>query len=103
MDAHVTKNAKARTRLLAVLLVLCLVTLAYLAIDVRVESAGVLSPSSVVTVSAIVMALIKVRFIFREFMEVRLAPVVLGRLTDISLVIIGVSVLGSYFLGMALR
>jgi hypothetical protein len=55
----------------------------------------------VVTVSAIVIALVKVRIIFREFMEVRHAPALLRRLTDAWVLIIGVCLLGSYFIGSA--
>ena len=47
------------------------------------------------------IALIKVRVIIREFMEVRHAPVSLCRLTDLWVVVTGVSLLGSYFVGMA--
>jgi hypothetical protein len=53
-------------------------------------------------VSAIVIALIKVRIIFREFMEVRHAPALLCRLTDGWVVLIGVCLLGSYFVGSAI-
>ncbi|EUA51246.1 prokaryotic Cytochrome C oxidase subunit IV family protein [Mycobacterium xenopi 3993] len=56
-----------------------------------------------VTTSAIVMALIKVRIVFREFMEVRHAPVLLCRLTDGWVVLMAVCLLGSYFVGMAIR
>lgn len=97
------KNAGVKKRLLVVWLILSLITLVYLAMDYSVDSFGMLRPSTVVTVSAIVMAIIKVRVIFREFMEVGQAPILLCRLTDISVAIIGVSVLGSYFLGMAFR
>jgi hypothetical protein len=51
----------------------------------------------------IVIALIKVRIIFREFMEVRQAPVLLCRLTDAWVVLIGAALLGSYFIGTAIR
>jgi hypothetical protein len=61
-----------------------------------------LTPNAAVTSSAIVIALIKVRVIIREFMEVRHAPVLLCRLTDLWMVLTGVSLLGSYFVGMAL-
>ena len=56
-----------------------------------------------VTVSAIVIALIKVRIIFREFMEVRHAPALLCRLTDAWVLLIAVCLIGSYFIGMAIR
>ena len=55
-----------------------------------------------VTASAIVIALVKVRIIFREFMEVRHAPVLLRRLTDGWVVLMAVCLLGSYFVGSAL-
>ena len=85
-------------RLLVVWLVLATLTLSYLWVDHSVERS-----SAVVTSSVIVIALIKVRIIFREFMEVRRAPAVLRRLTDAWIVLIAVSLLSSYFIGMALR
>ena len=60
-----------------------------------------LRPNAAITSGAIVIALIKVRIIFREFMEVRHAPVLLCRLTDLWVVVAGVSLLGCYFVGMA--
>jgi hypothetical protein len=59
-----------------------------------------LTPNAALTASAIVIALIKVRVIIREFMEVRHAPVLLCRLTDLWVVFAGVSLLGCYFVGM---
>ncbi len=88
-------------RLLIAWLVLASLTLAYLWIDHTVDRHGSPSPSAVVTSCVIVIALIKVRIIFREFMEVRHAPALLCRLTDAWLVIIAVSLLGSYFIGSA--
>ena len=88
-------------RLLIAWLVLASLTLAYLWIDHTVDHHGSPSPSAIVTSCAIVIALIKVRIIFREFMEVRHAPRLLCRLTDAWLVIIAVSLLGSYFIGSA--
>ena len=55
--------------------------------------------STVVTVSAIVIAMVKVRIIFREFMEVRHAPALLCRITDGWVVLVGICLLGSYFVG----
>jgi hypothetical protein len=78
--------------------VLSLLTLAYLLIDHSVD--GSLKSSAVVTSSVIVIALVKVRIIFREFMEVRNAPVVLCRLTDAWVVLIAAVLLGCYFVGM---
>jgi hypothetical protein len=89
-------------RLLVVWLVLSAITLIYLWVG-SVDPARALRPSAVVTSSAITMALIKVRIIFREFMEVRHAPVSLCRLTDGWVVLMAVCLLGSYFVGMAVR
>ena len=89
-------------RLLIVWAILSAMTLAYVWIDETVDQSGPLRASTVVTVSAIVIALIKVRIIFREFMEVRHAPALLCRLTDGWVVLIGVCLLGSYFVGSAI-
>ena len=88
-------------RLLVVWSILTSMTLAYVWIDHTVDQNGTLRASTVVTVSAIVIALIKVRIIFREFMEVRHAPTWLRRLTDAWVVLIAVCLLGSYFVGSA--
>ena len=90
-------------RVLIVWLILTSMTLAYVWLDHSVDQHGTLKASTVVTVSAIVIALIKVRIIFREFMEVRQAPVLLCRLTDAWVLLIGVALLGSYFVGTAIR
>ena len=89
-------------RLLIVWAILTSMTLVYVWLDHSVDENGTLKASTVVTVSAIVIALIKVRIIFREFMEVRHAPALLCRLTDGWVVLIGVSLLGSYFVGSAI-
>ena len=88
-------------RLMIVWLVLSAMTFAYIWLDDRADNDGLLRASTAVTVSAIVIALVKVRIIFREFMEVRHAPALLRRLTDAWVLIIGVCLLGSYFVGMA--
>ena len=92
---------KFNKRLLVVWVILAAFTLSYLWIDRSLS--GSLRSSAVVTSSVIVIALIKVRIIFREFMEVRAAPVLLCRLTDAWVVFIAVSLLGCYFAGMAIR
>lgn len=89
-------------RLAIVWLVLSVMTLAYIWLDRSADDDGMLRASTVVTVSAIVIALMKVRIIFREFMEVRHAPVLLRRLTDAWVVLMAVCLLGSYFAGSAL-
>jgi Prokaryotic Cytochrome C oxidase subunit IV len=88
-------------RLLVVWLVLASLTLAYLWIDHTAD--GSLRASAAITAGVVVIAVIKVRIIFREFMEVRRAPALLCRLTDAWVILIGVSLLGSYFVGMAMR
>jgi hypothetical protein len=86
-------------RLLFVWLLLSSMTVGYLRLDESADRDGLLLPSTVVTVSAVVIALIKVRIIFREFMEVRQAPILLCRLTDAWVLLMAVFLLGSYFLG----
>jgi hypothetical protein len=92
---------KFNKRLLVVWLILASLTLTYLWIDQSAN--GSLRSSAIVTSSVVVIALIKVRIIFREFMEVRQAPVLLCRLTDAWVVLIAVALLGSYFIGTAIR
>jgi len=88
-------------RLLVVWLVLSAITVGYFWMDRTVDHDGILRPSAVVTASAVMIALVKVRIIFREFMEVRKAPALLCRLTDAWIAIIAVSLLGCYFIGSA--
>jgi hypothetical protein len=93
-------NLGSEKRLVVVWLLLSAITLAYLWVG-SVDPASALRPSAVVTTCAIVMALVKVRFVFREFMEVRQAPALLRRLGDGWVVLMAVCLLGSYFIGMA--
>jgi hypothetical protein len=95
-------SATYNKRLLIVWVILTSLTLIYIAIDHSADGAGTLRASTVVTVSAIVIALVKVRIIFREFMEVRHAPPLLCRITDGWVVLVGVCLLGSYFVGSAI-
>ena len=88
-------------RLLIVWLILTGMTLAYIWIDHTADQNGTLKASTVVTVSALVIALVKVRIIFREFMEVRHAPVLLRRITDGWVILIAACLLGSWFIGSA--
>ena len=88
-------------RLFAVWLVLVGITLTYLWIDHAVGGGG-LRASTVVTVAAVVLALVKVRIIMREFMEVRHAPALLRRLTDLLVVVMGAAMLVTYGAGRAL-
>ena len=95
---------KFNKRLLVVWLVLASLTLTYLWIDHSSGGhGGPLRASAVVTSGVVVIAVIKVRIIFREFMEVRQAPALLCRLTDAWVILIAVSLLGCYFAGGAIR
>ena len=85
-------------------------TLAWLALSaITIAQLGVRSldgrrefaPDVGIASLAIAIALVKVRIIFREFMEVRHAPRLLRRLTDLWLVLTGAMLLGSYFVGLA--
>ncbi|OBG76933.1 hypothetical protein A9X03_27095 [Mycobacterium sp. E1715] len=91
---------KFNKRLLVVWTILAALTLGYLWLDH--SAGGSLRSSAVVTSSVIVIALVKVRIIFREFMEVRNAPVLLCRLTDAWVLLMGVALLSCYFVGLYL-
>ena len=93
-------NAGFEKRLLVVWLALSAITMLSVWIG-SLDGQGALRPNAVATSSAIVIALVKSRIIFREFMEVRHAPVLLGRLTALWLVVTGASLLGCYFFGLA--
>lgn len=88
-------------RLFGVWSILVAISLAYLWIDHGATHRGIPTASTVVTVGAICLALIKVRIIMREFMEVRGAPQALRRLTDFWVLLMAVALLGVYFAGMA--
>ena len=93
-------NAGFGKRLLVVWLALSAITLVSLWMG-SLDGRDALTPNAMISSSAIVIALIKMRIIFREFMEVRHAPVLLSRLTDAWVVLTAVSLLGAYFVGMA--
>lgn len=82
-------------------LILSAMTISQLGVT-TIDSRDLFTPSAAITASAIVIALVKVRIIFREFMDVRHAPARLGRLTDAWVVATGVVLLGAYFVGTAL-
>ena len=69
-------------RLLLVWLVLSAISMSQLWLG-SFSSQAVLAPNAVITFSVIAVALLKVRIIDREFMEVRHAPILLSRLVDI--------------------
>jgi hypothetical protein len=84
-------------------LILSAITLGYLALDSATDDHGAYRASSVVTTIAICLALVKVRLIFRGFMQVRNAPMLLCRITDLWVLLIGAALLSSYFIGLAAR
>jgi hypothetical protein len=87
-------------RLSVALLALSAITIGQLGVG-SLDGRAALAPNAAITSSAIVIALVKVRIIIREFMEVRHAPVLLRRLTDLWIAFAGVGLLGCYFFGMA--
>ena len=94
-----TTKTPFNTRLFVVWLILVAITAAYLWIDHAVSRHGVPTASTVVTVGAICLALIKVRIIMREFMEVRGAPRLLRRVADFWVVLMGAAMLAVYAVG----
>ena len=90
-----------RRRLGLAWLVVVAITAVYLWIDHTAEEGGVATASTAVTVSAIVLAMVKYRIVLREFMDVRHAPLLLRRLTDLLVAVIAVSLLTAYFVGKA--
>ena len=93
--------ASVNRRLLLAWLILVGITVSYLLIDYSATQHGVETASTFVTVAAICLALIKVRIIMREFMEVRGAPQLLCRLTDFWVVLMAVAMVGVYLAGRA--
>ena len=94
-------ETSSKVRLFVAWLVLVAITLIYLVID-HADDSGVLVASTTITVSAIFLALVKFWIVMREFMAVRHAPALLRRLTDLLVVVIGVSLLASYLIGRAI-
>jgi hypothetical protein len=95
-------NPGFEKRLLVTWLILSAITLAQLRVG-TLHGDAALASSFAIASSAILIALVKVRIIFREFMEVRHAPVLLSRLTDLWLVFTGLTLLGGYLAGVAFR
>jgi hypothetical protein len=61
---------------------------------------GSFVPNAAVTLGVIAIAVIKVRVIFREFMEVRLAPALLRYLTDTWLALTAVALVATYMIAL---
>jgi hypothetical protein len=96
----VTVDTQSKRRLTITLLCLAAITVGYGVLDGSVDDERVSGP---VTVTAVVIALVKVRIIFREFMEVRHAPALLRGLTDLCLALMAVVMLGSYVVGRSVQ
>jgi hypothetical protein len=96
-------NAEPKPRPLIAWLIASAITLAYLALDRTADGHGAYRASTAVTTIAILLALVKARLVFREFMRVKNAPTLLCRITDLWVLLIGAALLGSYFLGQAAR
>jgi hypothetical protein len=92
----------ADKRLLVTWVVVVAITLVYLVIDGSADEDGVLVASTAASVSAIALALVKVRIILREFMDVRHAPKVLRTMTDALVAVMGVCLLATYLVGTAI-
>jgi hypothetical protein len=95
-------DSPAKKRLAVVWVVLVAITVVYLWIDRSADRHGIPIASTAVTVLAIVLALVKFRIILREFMDVRHAPRLLRRSTDLLVVVIAVALLGTYLVGRAI-
>jgi cytochrome b561 len=89
-------------RLAVAWLIVVAITLVYVMIDRSADGEHALAASTAASIGAIVLALVKLRIIMREFMDVRHAPKVLRTLTDALLVVMGLALLGTYLVGQAI-
>lgn len=94
-------EASGKKRLIVAWLIVVAITVIYLWIDNTADDRGVVVASTAVTLAAIGLALVKFRIIMREFMDVRHAPPLLRRLTDLLMAVIAVALLTAYFVGRA--
>ncbi len=94
-------SSAAERRLASVWLLLAAITVVQLGLD-SIDGQGPLQPNGWITSAIIVIALLKVRLILLEFMELRQAPARLVRLAEFWVVLTGATLLGIYFLGRAL-
>lgn len=92
-------NLSAERRLTVALVVVVAVTLVYLVIDDATDDHGVVRASTVASLAAIGLALVKLRIIVREFMDVRHAPRMLRTITDALVATMGVLLVGTYLIG----
>ena len=92
-------NPSTERRLAVAWVIVVAITLVYVMIDRSADGEHALAASTAASIGAIVLALVKFRIIMREFMDVRHAPKVLRTLTDALLVVMGLSLLGTYLVG----
>jgi hypothetical protein len=92
----------AERRLSVAWVVVVTITLIYLVIDGSVDDSDVMRASTVASVAAIGLALVKVRIVMRELMDVRHAPRILRTVTDALVLTMGVFLLGTYLVGRAI-
>jgi len=92
----------AERRLSVAWVVVVTITLIYLVIDGSVDDSDVMRASTVASVAAIGLALVKVRIVMRELMDVRHAPKILRTVTDALVLTMGVFLLGTYLVGRAI-
>jgi hypothetical protein len=97
----VTVKVSADRRLAVAWAVLVAITLLYLVIDGSAGHRDVAVASTSATLAAIALALVKLRIIMRELMDVRHAPRVLRTMTDLLLAVMAVGMIGSYLVGKA--
>lgn len=95
-------NPSPRNRLTIAWLAVVAVSLVYLVIDESAVDNGVARASTAASIAAIALALVKLRIILREFMDVRHAPKALRSATDALVVVMGLSLLGTYLAGRAI-
>ena len=95
-------HLSAERRLSVAWVVVVTITLIYLVIDGSVDDRDVMRASTVASVAAIGLALIKVRIVMREFMDVRYAPRILRTVTDALVLTMGVFLFGTYLVGRAI-
>jgi len=92
----------AERRLSVAWVVVVTITLIYLVIDGSVDDSDVMRASTVASVAAIGLALVKVRIVMRELMDVRHAPRILRTVTDALVLTMGVFLLATYLVGRAI-
>jgi hypothetical protein len=92
-------NLSAERRLAVALVVVVAITLIYLVVDDGTDDHGVGRASTVASLAAIGLALVKLRIILREFMDVRHAPRMLRTITDALVATMGVLLVGTYLIG----